>query len=736
MKKLPFLAIFLLSLLMISSCNKQQKTDKMEFTYPFQNPSLSIDERVSDLVGQLTLEEKVKQMMYEAPAIERLDIPEYNWWNEALHGVARNGRATVFPQAIGMGATFDTELIYDVASAISDEARAKFNVAVSIGNRARYAGLTFWSPNVNIFRDPRWGRGQETYGEDPYLSGQIGAAFVKGLQQEKDGILQAAACAKHFVVHSGPEKLRHEFDALSSPRDLQETYFPAFKTLVDAGVEGFMCAYNRTNGEACCGSNYLLVQILREAWGFDGYITSDCWAIKDFYDGHNISADETEAAALAAQSGVNLNCGSTYDPWLTEAVKKGLVSEQEIDALLSELLVTRFKLGLFDPAENDPYKDYKPELINSKEHRELARKTAEGSMVLLKNNGVLPVSPEIPSAFVVGPFAADMEVLLANYYGVSGQMVTFLEGIVGRVSPGTKVMYDNGFLIDRNRVNETDWALGEVKANDITFVFAGISRMLEGEEGESILSPYKGDRYDYGLPDNQVEYIKKVGEAKGEKPVVLILTGGSPVDVSEVEEYVDAIIYAWYPGEEGGTALANIIFGDVNPSGKLPITFPKSLDQLPDYEDYRMEGRTYKYMDVDPYFPFGYGMSYTKFSFSEIDAPSTISKEDTEIPVKVKLKNTGEVDGSEVVQLYCSFPDEAKEAPNFRLIGFKKVFLKAREETEVTLNISATDLQTFDDNGKALLIPGKYTLTAGGASPLKRSKELGVEFVEAVVEVD
>lgn len=723
-----------LIILMITGCNPTTKVPAdFKPAFAFQDPSLSLDERVNDLVGRLSLEEKVLQMVYAAPEVKHLDIPEYNWWSEALHGVARSGRATVFPQAIGLGATFDADLLYEIASSIGDEARAKYNIATSIGNRGQYAGLTFWSPNVNIFRDPRWGRGQETYGEDPYLSGQLGSSFVKGLQGDNTELLKAAACAKHFVVHSGPEKLRHEFNALASPRDMQETYLPAFRALSDANVEGFMCAYNRTNDEPCCGSHLLLTQILREEWGFDGYITSDCWAIRDFFEGHMYSVGPAEAAALALKSGVNLNCGNVFHPYLLEAVEKGLITEDEIDASLRQLLKTRFRLGLFDPESMNPFKDYGEEKINAPEHRALALKAAEKSMVLLKNNAVLPISKDIKSIYLVGPHAATNEVLLGNYYGVSGQMSTFLEGITSKVSAGTTVNYKHAFLFDRENINPIDWSTGDVKTHEITFVFAGISGLLEGEEGESIASEYAGDRYDYGLPDAQVNFIKKISSQKDDKPLVLVLTGGSPVDVAEIEPFVDAIIYAWYPGEEGGNAFANLVFGDVNFSGRLPITFPKSLDQLPPYEDYNMQGRTYKYMNEDPQYTFGYGLSYTNFNYTEIIPSSGNFEPNSGLTVKVKVENSGGLDGEEVVQLYCSFPENAEDAPNYRLIGFKRIQLRAGSSGEVTFNITSKDLNTFDEAGNPLLVAGKYQLHAGGASPMKRSKELGINFTETEI---
>ncbi len=714
---------FILIIFIVSSCSTGQKNEEFSPEYPFLDYRLSIDERVNDLVSRLSLDEKVQQMMYNAPAIERFGIPAYNWWSECLHGIARNGQATVFPQAIGLGATFDDDLISEISSAIGDEARAKFAISQSIGNYSQYAGLTFWTPNVNLFRDPRWGRGQETYGEDPYLTSRIGSAFVKGLQGDNPDYLKAAACAKHFVVHSGPEKLRHEFNAIASPKDMAETYLPAFKALNDAGVEGFMCAYNRTNSEACCGSSKLLTDLLRDEWGFKGYITSDCWALVDFHAGHKVTNNAVESAALALKSGVNLNCGSVFYPNLVEAVTQGLVSEAEIDASLKTLLKTRFRLGLFDPAGRNPYEKTGPEVINSKEHRELAARAARESMVLLKNNNILPLKKDLASLYILGPNAASTEVLLGNYYGVNSNMVTFLEGIVSRVSAGTTVEYKQGFLLDRTNVNPIDWSTDAAQASDAIIVVAGISGLLEGEEGESIASLYTGDRLDYGLPDSQVEYLKLI-KSKGDKPIILVLTGGSPVDVSEVEEYADAIIYAWYPGEEGGNALADIIFGNYNPSGRLPISFPVSLEQLPAYDNYNMEGRTYRYMKTDPAYPFGFGLSYTNFDYSEILVDKKVLKEGESLEIKLKLKNTGGVDGDEVSQLYISYPGEFEDAPNFAMKDFQRSHLKAGEEKEITFVVPSEKFKMVDEAGNFVFRKGVFKVYVGGASPMKRCEEL------------
>jgi beta-glucosidase len=455
---------------------------------PYLNPLLPVEARVKDLTGRLTLEEKVAQMNYNSPAIERLHIPAYNWWNEALHGVGRSGVTTVFPQAIGLAATFDDSLAKAVASAISDEARAMYNAAVRKNYHLQYGGLTFWTPNINIFRDPRWGRGQETYGEDPFLTSKMGVAFVKGLQGDDPKYLKVAACAKHYAVHSGPERLRHEFNAKASIKDLWETYLPAFKALVEAKVEAVMCAYNRTNDEACCGNTYLLQDVLRKEWSFKGHIVSDCWALSDFYQGHKIVPNAVQAAALALNRGVNLECGSTF-PSLIEAVKQGLVTEKQINSSLSVLLRTRFKLGMFDPQDANPYNKIPEKVVNSAAHRNLARKVAQRSIVLLKNNGILPLKNDLKKYFITGPNAASVDALIGNYYGINNHFVTMMEGLSAQIQPGSQMQYRPGALLDRPNVNPIDWTSEEAKNVDATIVVLGLTGLLEGEEGDAIASP-------------------------------------------------------------------------------------------------------------------------------------------------------------------------------------------------------------------------------------------------------
>ena len=690
----------------------------------YLNPDLSVDQRAQDLVGRLTLDEKIAQLNYQAPAIDRLSIPAYNWWNEALHGVARNGRATVFPQAIALGATWDDDLIYQVASAISDEARAKYNASQRIGNRGQYAGLTFWSPNINIFRDPRWGRGQETYGEDPYLTGRIGVAFVHGLQGNDPRYLKAAACAKHYGVHSGPEGLRHEFDAAPPQKDFRETYLPAFQTVVTEGkVEIVMCAYNSVYDVPACASNLLLQDILRKEWDFQGHVTSDCWALVDFYEGHGYVKTPEEAAAAAFKAGVDVNCGSV-SPYLKGAVEQGLITEAQIDSALTTLMKTRFRLGLFDPADMVPYSQIGPEVINSTEHRELARKAAEEAIVMLKNDGVLPLRRDIQNLQVVGPNAANADVLLGNYYGVSGNLHTILEGISEKVDPGSTLQYAHGFLLDRENVNPVDYSAGAASGSDAVVVVMGLTGLLEGEEGESPASPTKSDRFDISLPKNQIEYLKKL-RAGGDAPLIVVLTGGSPVAISEVEEIANAILYVWYPGEEGGRAVANVLFGDTVPSGRLPLTFPKSVDQLPPYDDYSMVGRTYKYMKQEPLYPFGFGLSYTSFEYANARLDRSSVAAGQSVMVEVTVTNTGKRAADEVVQCYLSDLEASVRVPLYDLKGFQRVFLWPGQSRQVRFEIPADAMKLVDNDGKSVLEPGQFRVTVGGSSPGARSLALG-----------
>lgn len=696
------------------------------FAQVYLDPARPLDARVDDLISKLSLEEKVQQMMNATPAIPRLNIPAYDWWNESLHGVARSGVATVFPQAIGLGATFDEHLIFRISSAISDEARAMYNAAMEKDHHKRYGGLTFWTPNINIFRDPRWGRGQETYGEDPYLTSLLGAAYVKGLQGDDPVYLKAAACAKHYAVHSGPERLRHEFDAISSAKDLHETYLPAFKALVDAGVEAVMCAYNRTNGEPCCSSNTLLTDILRNQWGFKGHIVSDCGAVADLYRGHKVVSTEAEAAALAVKAGVGLDCGTEYGA-LLDAVKQGLITEEEIDHELAVLLRTRFRLGMFDPKGRNPYDRIGSEVINSEEHRKLAREAALKSIVMLKNDGVLPLRNDLANYFITGPNAASVEALIGNYYGVNPEMVTIMEGIAAAIEPGSQLQYRHGILLDRPNANPIDWTTGNTKISDANFVVLGITGLLEGEEGAAVASPHFGDRLDYNLPQNQIDFLRKIC-TDNDRPVIAVITGGSPMNLAEVHELADAVLLVWYPGEEGGNAVADVIFGKASPSGRLPVTFPKSFDQLPAYDDYNMEGRTYRYMKAEPMYPFGFGLSYGKFEYSQLVLSTQTLRRKSKEPVVVtaRVTNTGAHPAEEVAQLYITDIASKFRIPLFTLSGVKRISLDPGQSAEVSFEIQPEMFSVVDDNGEKVLEPGIFKISVAGSLPGPRSATLGV----------
>lgn len=822
----------------------------------FKDPDQSLETRINDLLKRLTVDEKISQLMNNAPAIERLGIPAYNWWNEALHGVARAGVATVFPQAIGLAATWNPDKIYEMADVISTEARAKYQEAIRNGEHGIYQGLTFWSPNINIFRDPRWGRGQETYGEDPYLTSRIGVAFVKGLQGNDPQYLKAAACAKHFAVHSGPENLRHQFDVTVSDRDLWETYLPAFRALVkEANVEAVMCAYNRYDGEACCGSPFLLNEILREQWGFDGHIVSDCGAIADILEYHKIVNTAQEAAAVALNSGTDVNCGNMYSH-LQDALKQGLVSEKEIDLALSRLFRTRFKLGMFDPAEKVRYSAIPFSMNNSIDHDRLALEMARESIVLLKNeNNFLPLSTDLKKIAVIGPNADNLDALLGNYNGTPSAYITPLEGIRRTVSEKTTVSYVKGVSYTKGIVELTaipqgffsykgkeglfaeffdnmkldgkplssrmdqnldyNWAQGnpvpglpteqisarwigeltprkdgnyiigvtsddgsrfyfdnelvidawvdqgattriitrDLKAGksyplkveyfqnggdaviqlgwqepdqdthaelmtavddaDVVIFMGGISPRLEGEEMGSQINYegfFRGDRTSINLPPVQTDLIKEL--KKMGKQVVLVIESGSAVAANWENENLPAIIQAWYPGQNGGQAIADVIFGKYNPAGRLPVTVYKSVDQLPAFENYNMDGRTYRYFKGDPLFPFGYGLSFTNFEYSDlVVGPGTEGVE-----VSVKVKNTGSMDGNEVIQIYVSDVEASVPVAVKSLKAFTKVFLKKGESRDISFTLSWDDFALYDENMQRGVEPGDFKIQAGGSS--------------------
>lgn len=825
-----------------------------------------ISKRVAELIGKMTLKEKIGQMQYDAPAIPRLNIPQYNWWNEGLHGVARAGLATVFPQAIGMASTWNTDLMHRVANAISDEARAKHSAFVKRGIRSIYTGLTFWSPNINLVRDPRWGRGQETYGEDPYLTGHIAVAFIKGMQGDDPKYLKLVATSKHFALYSGPEPARHSINVKASDYDLYDTYLPAFRTtLNEANVQSVMCAYNSFRGYPCCGNNVLLHRILREQWKFDGYVVSDCWAIADFVSGHHASPNAKEAAALALKRGTDLNCGVTFKH-LDESVKAGLVNEAEIDKALHRLFTARFRLGMFDDPSKVPFSNIPYSVVDSEDHRQLALQMARESIVLLKNepatshtSPILPLPKDLNSLAVIGPNADSYDIMLGNYHGTPSDLVTPLDAIKEKVSAVTKVKYAQGcdlvegfphmvpvpseylspsegkghglyaeyfdnrdwkgkpsitrvdkdvhfIWLDDTPVNgemaakfSVRWkgtlkapktgkftigisahnigrvyfegqkkidfddehepklmkfdadltegkeynieiefanygadpqirlmwkvpndhlmeeAVNAAKSSDAVLLFLGLSPNLEGEEMKVDLDGFNGgDRTKLVLPDAQIELIKKV-QAVG-KPTVLVLLTGSAVSFDWAREHVPAILQAWYGGEAGGPAIADVLFGDYNPGGRLPVTIYDSVKDLPAFEDYDMKGRTYRYYEGTPFYPFGYGLSYTHFSYSDLHLPSTVETgKDAEISVSVH--NAGDREGDEVVQLYLSYPHAKSKAPIRALKGFKRIHLKAGESQTVSFRLKAEDMVLVNQRGEREIHPGDISVHVGGKQP-------------------
>ena len=852
--------IFFASLLLICSAMGLQ-VGSQNSRPPYRDPALPLPTRVDDLVARMTLEEKVSQMMNAAPAIPRLGIPEYDWWNEGLHGVAFSGVATVFPQAIGLGATFDPSLVNRVASVISEEARAKYNEAQRQGNRSRFFGLTFWSPNINIFRDPRWGRGQETYGEDPYLTGRLGVAFVKGLQGDDPRYLRAVATPKHYAVHSGPEPERHRFDAAVSERDLRETYLPAFRaTVTEAQAASIMCAYNRTNGQPCCGNTHLLVDILRDEWGFQGYVVSDCGAIDDIYQRHQFVKTAEEASALGVKRGTDIECGDAYRA-LINSVKQGLISEAEIDRALKRLFTARFRLGMFDPPEMVPYSTIPFSANDSPEHRRLSLVTARESMVLLKNeNGTLPLRKDLKSIAVIGPNADEVPVLLGNYNGQPSRATTPLAAIRQLASPQTKILHALGTSLTSLSVtpvpesalrgpnnerglkaeffaNKTlegapvltridpavnfDWGTGSpgpgvppdefsarwtgklvpavsgkyhfgaiaddgvrifldgkliaedwtdhapatvtgevslqagktydlkfeyyegkigavaklvwqppgvtdqssyaeavkvAKQADAVVMVLGLSSQLEGEE-MNVREPgfLGGDRTDIGLPERQQKLLEAV-VATG-KPIVLVLMNGSALAVNWANEHVPAIVEAWYPGEEGGTAIADVLFGDYNPAGRLPVTFYKSIDQLPSFTNYSMQGRTYRYFKGEPLYPFGFGLSYTKFKYDNLKLNTEKLGTGDSLRINADVINAGPRGGDEVVQAYVSHLGASVPVPIRSLAGINRISLKPGEKRTVSFTLTPEQLSVIDNSGRRIVEPGEFVVTVGGKQP-------------------
>lgn len=678
-------------------------------------------ERAEELVNQMTVEEACSQLRYDAPAIPRLNIPEYNWWCEALHGVARAGTATSFPQAIGLGAAFDTELMGEIGEVIATEGRAKYNEYSSHGDRDIYKGLTFWSPNVNLFRDPRWGRGQETYGEDPYLISRLAVPFIKGIQGDGE-YMKGAACAKHFVVHSGPEALRHEFNATASEKDLWETYLPAFEACVtEAGVEAVMGAYNRTNGEVCCGHSYIQ-SIIKDKWGFKGHFVSDCWAIRDFHEKHKVTKSNEESAALALNKGCDLNCGCTY-VHLMKAYNKGLVTEETIRQAAIRLFTTRFLLGMFDETEYDGlnYLD-----VETKEHIAVAKRASDESIVLLKNDGILPLDKDKNQVIaVIGPNADSRRPLIGNYYGTSSEYITAIEGIREAAGENTRILYSEGCDLSRKKPDPLSReynCIAEAEAvmdrSDLVILVIGLNETLEGEEGDEGNHYASGDKPDLAFPKPQQKLIDTV--IKSGKPFITVVMTGSAMDLTLLSEHSSAIMQAWYPGARGGRSIGDIIFGKVNPSGKLPVTFYRNTDDLPDFEDYSMKGRTYRFIETEPLYPFGYGLTYSDVSIDEarIEGDRTSGAK-----ISVTVRNDSSMTAAEVVQVYAK-SDDVDEARNGKLAGFARVTCEAGKSVDIVIDIPSENLRVVRQDGSRVLPEGEIKLYVGFGQPDARTEAL------------
>ena len=674
--------------------------------------------RAEELVLKMTLEERASQLKYDAPAIPRLGIPAYNWWNEALHGVARAGQATIFPQAIGLGASFDEDMVYEIAEVIAEEGRAKYNAYSRQDDRDIYKGLTFWAPNVNIFRDPRWGRGHETYGEDPYLTARLGVKFVQGLQGEGP-VMKAAACAKHFAVHSGPEALRHEFNAKASAKDMEETYLPAFEALVkEAKVEAVMGAYNRTNGEPCCGSKTLIQDTLREKWGFQGHFVSDCWAIKDFHENHEVTCSAEESAAMALDAGCDLNCGNTY-LHILNACKDGLVTEAAVTEAAVRLFTTRYMLGLFDKNEYDeiPY-----DVVECREHLALSERAAEESFVLLKNDGLLPLKKDrLKTIGVIGPNADSRAALVGNYHGTATEYVTVLEGIRRYVGDDVRIFYSVGAELAKDRTEGLGYRydrLSEARTvaahSDVVVLCLGLDETLEGEEGDTGNSYASGDKVSLQLPDSQLALMEAVAGCG--KPVVLCLCAGSDIDLRYADSHFNAIVQLWYPGAQGGNAAARMLFGEESVFGKLPVTFYETLEELPEFTDYSMKGRTYRYMEGKAQYPFGYGLNYGNVVMKEAFLDGN--------QVMAVVENEGETDTEEVIQIYIRAVSCEAAPPNPQLCAFKRIFVKAGETVGTALTIRPEAFTLVGEDGQRFTAEGAYRIYAGFGQPDERTEEL------------
>lgn len=694
-------------------------------TLPFRDTSLTLEERVKDLIARLTLEEKVQMMKHNSPAIPRLGIPAYNWWNEALHGVARTPeKVTVFPQAIGMAATFDTEALQKMGDITASEGRALFNEALKAGKGiAQYRGLTYWTPNINIFRDPRWGRGQETYGEDPFLTARMGSAIVRGLEGDHPYYLKAVACAKHYAVHSGPEHNRHSFDARPSLFDLWDTYLPAFRELVTkAKVHGVMCAYNRLEGQPCCGNDPLLVDILRNQWRFDGYVTSDCWAVSDFTGFHKTHANNTIAASDAMLAGTDLECGNLYH-LLAEGVQKGLHSERDINVSLTRLFTILFKLGMFDPQEQVPYASIGREVIECDAHKQHAYRMAQESMVLLKNEKqLLPLkASKVKRIALIGPNADNGHTQLANYFGTPSEIITPYLSLKKRFGDKIKIDYYAGTEIVKKLDNVPSFAqvAAEAKKADVIVFVSGISADYEGEAGDAGAGGYagfaSGDRTTMSLPPVQIDLMKAL--KKTGRPLVVVNMSGSVINFDWESQNADAIIQAWYGGQAAGDAIVDVLFGQYNPAGRMPLTTYKSDDDLPPFESYSMENRTYRYFKGEVRYPFGYGLSYTTFAYDQMECAAKVQTGER-IQVSVTVSNTGKRDGDEVVQLYVAHPQNGNiRIPLCALKGFQRIHLKAGESRQVTFTLSPEDLALTDVKGNLIENAGEVELFIGGGQP-------------------
>ncbi len=694
-------------------------------TYTDHRQPISL--RVKDLVSRLTLSEKVGCILHESEAVPRLGIPEYNFWSEGAHGVARAGKATVFPQTIGLAATFDVALVKRVAVAISDEARAKHHAAVKRGYRGLYSGLTLWCPNVNIFRDPRWGRGQETFGEDPYLTSRLGVAFIRGLQGNHPRYLKTIATPKHFAVHSGPESQRHTLNATPDLIDLWQTYLPAFKACIqEGGAHSIMAAYNLIGGTPCCANPVLLQQILRKEWGFSGFVVTDCGAIYSLHARQGAASSVAEASALAIKRGSDVHCGGSREG-ISEALATNLLTEAELDVAVTRALTARFRLGCFDPPAQVPYTKIPTSVVACKKHMKLSLEAARKSIVLLKNeNGLLPLSKQVQKIHIVGPTAASIEALLGNYHGLNERLITILEGIVAKVDAAQRVIYEPGALL-------TDGPLGAQKLHgsvdagkisDVVIAVVGNTPLLEGEEGDAIGSPLDGDRDDIGLPSSQEAFLRALTSRGGR--IVVVLTGGGAISLpNDILEKVEALVQVWYPGQAGGTAVADVLFGDYNPGGRLPVTVYESVAQLPAYDDYRMRGRTYRYFEGEPQFSFGFGLSYTQFRYRKLRISPRSPAPTDNVTVSVDVENIGDRTGDEVAQLYLRLEEASAPVPLRQLTAFSRISLRPGERQCIKFVIEPQQRSVVNVKGSRWVEPGEISVWVGGCQPGSEERAKG-----------